>query len=484
VHVPFAVFTGRRVAVVAVLIALSFVAQVVRSAVAGSVGSSSLGAVLTQTAPAAPPNIVLIVTDDQRADTLRYMPIVRRQLGAHGVTFEHGHVVNPVCCPSRATMLTGLYSHSTGVYTNHSREPYGGFPAFSDTSTVSTWLDEAGYRTALIGKYLNGYDSSYVPPGWDRWFVTYGEGGYYDYDANSDGRLLEFGDDREDYGTTVLSDQGVRFIRSTPAADPLFLFFAPHAPHEPAVAAPGDRDAFGSLSPWRPESYDEEHVGDKPRWLRSVGRLSSRKQSEIDAFRERQIRSLVGVDRAVGRLVDTLRDEGRLRDTLIVFTSDNGMLWGEHRLFGKSVPYEEATRVPYVVRYDRAIERARVDRRHLVLNLDLAPTFAALAEIEAPGAEGRSFAPILGDPRSGWRSTFLIEHLSLNGNGAPTFCAAHTRTMLLIAYGTGERELYDLRRDPLQLRNRAGDSVYADEERALMVELRELCQPEPPGYDL
>lgn len=472
---------GRRFAILAALLAASFVVQVATSqtAVPSGLGGHSLATAGTVAAP----NVVLIVTDDQRWDTLRYMPIVRRQLGGRGVTFERSYVVNPVCCPSRATIETGQYSHGTGVYTNHPNQPYGGFPAFTDTSTVATWLDGAGYRTGLVGKYLNGYDSTYVPPGWDRWFATFGEGGYYDYEASSDGRMLEFGAAPEDYGTNVLSRQAVRFIRTTPEADPLFLFFAPHAPHEPAIAAPGDDGAFGSIPSWRPGNYDEDGVGDKPRWLRTRDRLTAAKRDEIDAFRERQIRSLAGVDRAVGRIVDALRNEDRLRDTMIVFTSDNGMLWGEHRLFGKGVPYEEALRVPYVVRFDRLIERSRVDRRHLVLNLDLAPTFAAVAGTEAPGAEGLSLVPVLSGGDSAWRSTFLIEHLSLNGNGAPTFCAAHTRTSVLIAYGTGERELYDLARDPLQLRNRAGDARYADREDRLMERLRALCRPVPPGYE-
>jgi len=476
---------GRRFATLAALVAVSSAGKVVPSDPATAAGSGSAHGGWALAAPAsAKPNIVLVVTDDQRWDTLRYMPIVRRQLGAHGVTFERGYVVNPVCCPSRATIATGQYSHGTGVYTNHPNQPYGGFPAFSDSSTVATWLDDAGYRTALVGKYLNGYDSTYVPAGWDRWFATYGNGGYYDYRATSNGRELNFGADASDYGTNVLAHRAVRFIRNTAEADPLFLFLTPHAPHEPAVAAPGDHDAYGSIPSRRPDNYDEALVADKPDWVRAVPRLTREQARGIDEFRERQIQSLAAVDRAIGRIVGALSDTDRLRDTLIVFTSDNGMLWGEHRLFGKGVPYEEALRVPYVVRYDRLIERGRVDERHLVLNLDLATTFASLAGVEAPGAEGLDLTPILRGGAPSWRSTFLIEHLSLNGHGAPTFCAVHSRARVLIAYGTGERELYNLRRDPSQLHNRAGDPRFADRERELMGSLRELCQPPPPDYEL
>ena len=141
------------------------------------------------------PDIVLILTDDQRFDTLWAMPTVRSELVAKGVRFTNGYVSNPLCCPSRTSILTGQYSHTTRVYTNHPKQPFGGFPAFHDRSTVATWLHRAGYRTALMGKYLNGYADSYVPPGWDRWFVTWDGGAYFDYSANDDGVVKTFGDD-------------------------------------------------------------------------------------------------------------------------------------------------------------------------------------------------------------------------------------------------------------------------------------------------
>ena len=158
---------------------------------------------------------MLILTDDQRFDTLWAMPTVRSELVANGIEFSNGYVSNPVCCPSRSSILTGQYSHSTGVYTNHPKQPYGGFPAFHDSSTVATWLHGAGYRTALLGKYLNGYGDSYVPPGWDHWFVTWDGGAYFDYTANEDGVLRSYGSDPQDYGTDVLIDQATGFIRST-----------------------------------------------------------------------------------------------------------------------------------------------------------------------------------------------------------------------------------------------------------------------------
>jgi arylsulfatase A-like enzyme len=428
------------------------------------------------------PNIVLILTDDQRADTLRYMPIVRRLLVRRGIAFTNGYVVNPVCCPSRASILTGSYSHSTGVYTN--RRPHGGFFGFDDESTLATWLDDAGYRTGLFGKYFNGYrHTTYVPPGWDRWFATYHGGAYLDYNAVSDGVVQRFGSDPASYGTTVLRDRAVSFIQETDPSTPVFVYWATHAPHEPATPEAVDADDFASLGSWRPRSYDESDATDKPAYVQGLPRIDADRAAEIDAFRTRQIQSLQSVDRAVRAIVAALRETGRLEDTLIVFTSDNGMLWGEHRWHRKSVPYEEAIAVPFVVRFDAMIDEPRVDD-HLVLNIDLAPTFVAAAGADAPPMEGSSLLPLLrrADPR--WRSAFLIEHVGEGPNGAPTFCAVHTDRYVLVRYQTHEEELYDLVRDPRQLVNRASWARYRSVRRELRASLRESCDPAPPGYSI
>ncbi len=426
-------------------------------------------------------DIVLILTDDQRWDTLWAMPTVRSELVANGIEFSNGYVSNPVCCPSRSSILTGQYSHSTGVYTNHPKEPFGGFPAFHDASTVATWLHDAGYRTALLGKYLNGYGDSYVPPGWDHWFVTWDGGAYFDYTANDDGILRPYGTDPEDYGTDVLIDQATNFIRSTERDQPLFMYFAPHAAHGPATPAPRDVRRFSGLEPWRPASYDESDVSDKPAYVRSHGRLSDATKATIERFRRDQYRTLVDVDRAVSEIVDALSDTGRLSNTMIVFTSDNGMLWGEHGWSSKVVPYEESIRVPFVIRDDALITSPRVDDRQ-VLNIDLAPTFADIAGISAPGAEGRSMVPLLSSSRGSWRKDFLMEHLEIGPGGVPTYCGVHSRRFVYIDYATGEEELYDLDRDPFQMTNVAASRAYGDVLRAERVRLRQLCRPRPPGF--
>lgn len=428
------------------------------------------------------PNIVLILTDDQRFDTLWAMPTVESELVGHGIDFVNGFVSNPLCCPSRASILTGEYSHTTGVYSNRSHQRYGGFAHFDDRSTVATWLQAAGYRTGLFGKYLNGYSGTYEPPGWDRWFANYHGKGYYNYTANADGELSTYGSDPADYSTTVLSQQATDFIRSTDPTQPLFLYFAPHGPHAAAIPAPGDGNAFADLAPWRPPSYDKVEPT-KPEYVRHRKSFPSSLIRSIDSFRLDQYRTLLSLDRAVASILDALDDTGRLSDTMIVFMSDNGMLWGEHGWHKKVVPYQESIRVPFVVRYDPLVASPRVDS-HLVVNVDLAPTFAALAGVSAPDAEGMSMLPMLSSPDAPWRSSFLIEHMRKNTGGVPTYCGVQTRRYEYVDYVTGEEELYDLRRDPYQLRNRADAAGYRDVKRRLRDQLARLCNPPPPGFSL
>jgi arylsulfatase A-like enzyme len=427
------------------------------------------------------PSIILFVTDDQRWDTLWAMPTVQSELIDHGIEFVNGFASNPLCCPSRASILTGVYSHLNGVYTNSRNEPYGGFAAFDDRSTVATWLDDVGYQTGLFGKYFNGYHTEYVPPGWDRWFATYGGGGYYDYSAISDGTRIQYGSDRSDYGTAVLARKTVSFINGTEPSTPLFAYFAPHAPHNPATPAPGDGASFANLPRWRPDNYNERDVSDKPAHIRRKSLLDAGERRQIDEFRRDQYRSLLSVDRAVGDIVQALEDTGRLSNTLIVFMSDNGKSWGEHRWHKKVVPYEESIRVPFVVRFDAAIAPPRVDE-HLVVNVDIAPTFVDLAGSSVTGFEGRSLVPLFASDDASWRADFLLEHMPDGDRSVPTYCGVRSTRYTYVRYATGEEELYDLARDPLQLVNRVLHDRYSDEVRDLRNRLQQLCRPTPPGY--
>jgi N-acetylglucosamine-6-sulfatase len=430
-------------------------------------------------APADPPDVVLIVTDDQRWDTLWSMPIVQRELVEPGVAFESAFVVNPICCPSRASILTGDYSHTTGVY--RQTPPFGRVEAFDDTSTLATWLDAAGYTTGLFGKYLDGYQhaalTGVVPPGWDRW-VAFVRAGYVDYKLTVDGKIRSFGANPPDHSTEVLAREAVAFLEG--ADGPVFLLFAPAAPHAPALPAPEDEDTFADLEPGRPWSFDEADVGDKPAWVRALPRLGSEGTERVDAFRRQQYRALRSVDRAVGRIVAALERTGRLENTLLLFTSDNGIHHGEHRWTRKESPYEESIRVPLVLRWDAAT-RARVPGSPLVLNIDLAPTIAEAVGLELD-VDGRSLLPLLDGRTEGWREDFLIEHME-GTNPIPTFCAVRSGAWKYVRYATGEEELYDLERDPAELENLAGRASARPTLETLRERLRELCRPAPPGFD-
>src|SRR5829696_5891255 len=347
--------------------------------------------------PAAPPrrpNLVLVVTDDLDAASVEAMPTVRALLHDQGVSFSNFFVSTPLCCPARVSLLRGQYAHNHGVLGNGG--PNGGFATFhrlgGEDSTVATWLHDAGYRTALLGKYLNGYpedtDPSYVPPGWDEWDALVAEapagGGYIDYALNENGRRVTYGHDAADYSTDVLAAKATDFIARTSGADqPFFLYLAPFAPHQPSIPAPRHAQAFAEA--WAPRSaaFNEADVSDKPSWVRARPVLSDEQVAEIDAQYRDRLRTLLAVDEMVATLVETLEATGELENTYLFFTSDNGFLLGEHRLpIGKETPYQEAVRVPLLVRGPGVPAGTAVDS--LALNVDLAPTLAELASVPVP----------------------------------------------------------------------------------------------------
>jgi N-acetylglucosamine-6-sulfatase len=432
------------------------------------------------------PNILFIVTDDQRWDTLWAMPNVQAELVQRGVTFEHAHVVTPLCCPSRAAILTGQYAHTNGVYGNHNSRPHGGFNAFDDTTTVATVLHDAGYRTALIGKYLNGYGEAdadqppdYVPPGWDTWrAILYDGDQYYNWTQN-DERTVTI---QPDYVTDVLGEQALSFMDRGEDQRPWFLEWTPPAPHAQAIPEPDHETAFDALPPWRPESYDERNVSDKPKWLRETNRLGNAEKTYIDKFREDQYETLLSVDDEIGLMIGHLKQTKELNNTIIVFTSDNGYFWGEHREHGKNLPYEEATRVPYVVRYDRI--GARGTTSALAANIDFAPTFADAAGTQMPNADGVSLLPLLRGDVPDLRRWHLIEQMKIADSpavGVSSWCMLQGKNFTFTHYDTDEEEFYNLVDDPLQLHNGIGQHRYQDRIRRYRHALRNVCRPLPPG---
>jgi arylsulfatase A-like enzyme len=437
------------------------------------------------------PNVVIILTDDQRYDTLAAMPKVQRDIVGKGVKFNQGFVVNSLCCPSRTSILTGNYSHTTEIWKDS--PPYGGFEWFTnqtgdDQSTLATWLHRDGYRTGLFGKYLNGYldqaAAGYIPPGWDQW-NAFDRAGYYNYKMFVRNDLRQFGDRRSDYSTSVLADQATSFIKDTKNA-PFFMYFAPYAPHRPAEPSEQFEHAFKNIDPWRPPNYDERDVTDKPAFIRKDrDRLTKKKRRAIDRFRIRQYQTLLSADQAVGQLIKTLKETGELENTVIFYLSDNGLAWGENRWSSKKVAYESSIRIPFVVRYDGLNARSGTDQSHMVLNIDVAPTIVDLTGTRAPAMDGQSIVPLLEGSAEDWRSDFLIEHMAKKKTQPPpTYCAVRSERYLYVYYATGEEELYNLERDPGELRNRINDPALDIVRTTMQTRLKDLCKPHPPGLHI
>lgn len=417
------------------------------------------------------PNIIIILTDDQPYQTLQYMPNVQKELVAKGIDFTNAYVTTPLCCPSRASILTGQYVHNHGVKTN--RAPIGGATVFDDSSTLPMWLQAGGYRTALIGKYLNDYNAlpeGYIPPGWDEWdaFVLKDadKDFYYGYTLSENGTTVQYGFDPEDYSTDVLSGKAVDFIRENSDV-PFFLMFNAYSPHQPYLAADRHKDLFkiydDTFARYNPPDYFEADLTDKPAWLNSYEPQSA---DYVEKVYQRMLRSLMSVDDAVGELVNTLEKENIRDNTVIIFMSDNGFALGNHRLIGKACPYETCIHVPLVISYPQKITASRADP-NLILNIDLAPTLADLAGVaDHPTFDGESFLPLIEDPSAQWRDGFLIEQYQDDGEDrsmtslVPAYVGFRTDEWKYIEYETGERELYHLLDDPFELNNLAGLPEY------------------------
>ena len=468
----------------------AFVAALLASACASSGGKTPPKAPAAKSgreARTARPNILLILTDDMDAKDVQYMPQLRRHLTARGTTFSNAFVTYSVCAPSRASILTGQYAHNHGVMEN--RPPTGSFRRFfeegREASTVATWLRSAGYRTGLIGKYVNRYplprNLAYVPPGWDDWrgyfdWASAADGRvYYEYDLNENGRVVRYGDEDKDYLTDVLRDKALDFLSRTGDDQPFFLYLAPFAPHWPVQPAERHSGLFPDLKAPRTPDYNEEDVSDKPAWVRELPLLSPEIVQATDELFRKRVQSLQAVDEMIEALVKALEARSLLQHTFIVFTSDNGFQLGGHRMdHGKGDPYDESIRVPLVVR-GPGVAAGR-NQPMLALNIDLAPTFAAIAGAATPDTvDGRSLLRALtGRPsQREWRSDFLVELRSKEEAGISDYAALRSNEHLYVEYDTGERELYDMQKDPHQLQSLGKTAEPALVER-LSARLHEL----------
>jgi len=449
-----------------------------------------LGACSASPQPSQPqsrPNVVVLLTDDQTIESMRVMAGVRAELAAAGTTFNRSFVSNPLCCPSRATLYTGQYTHNHGVIGN--RPPEGGYGRLDKSEWLPLWLQRAGYHTVHIGKFMNRYgqDSppTEVPPGWSEWYTSVDPSTYRfrGYLLNENGVVRGY--DR--YSTDEYSDRAVEAVaRLAPSSEPFFLSVAWLAPHSGGPRDPDDpqglvtpmpaarhRDLFAGEPLPRSPAFNEADVSDKPSFIRRRPRLSPERVAAVQENYQQELESLLAVDEGVVRVVDALRATGELDDTLIVFTSDNGFFHGEHRVpYGKVMVYEPSIRVPLIMRGPGVPAGAR--RRQLVTNADLAPTILEAAGARPAGRvpDGRSLFPLLEDRGLAWGRELLVE--GAPGIQAVAYAALRNERFVYAEHDNGERELYDLRSDPHQLDSVEGDPAYADVEAGLAERLAAL----------
>jgi N-acetylglucosamine-6-sulfatase len=423
------------------------------------------------------PNIVFVLTDDFSLNLVRYMPHVLA-MQRSGLSFDNYFVSDSLCCPSRSSIFTGNFPHDTMVFDNVG--PHGGFRQFFDRGeeqhTFAVALQNAGYNTALMGKYLNGYGQkrgtvpglpfTYVPPGWSEWDV--GGWGYpeFNYTLNEDGTVVPYGHQPSDYLTDVIAGKGVQFIDSSAAeGKPFFLELATFAPHSPYTPAPRDANDFPGLQAPEPPNFDALPTN-PPGWLAGRPPLTTPQLARINTVFRRRAQAVQAIDQMIGRIEGALSANGLADNTYIVFSSDNGLHTGEYRLMpGKMTAYDTDIHVPLIVTGPGIPPGTSTNA--MAENIDLAKTFAQIAGTDVP-SDGHSLMSLFGGlTPADWRNAILVEHQGPDrhpedpdfqepASGNPTtYEAMRTGEFLYVEYSDGEREFYDLRDDPFELHNLA-----------------------------
>lgn len=425
------------------------------------------------------PNFVVVLSDDQSQATFnrRVMPKTFRLLGAHGTAFPNSVVSSNLCCPARAGILTGDYPHNTGVVNNHP-----GYPDLTDPESIlPAWLQASGYRTGLVGKFMNGYDEAEPAPGFDYWQDVYGNPAYYGYRLSDNGQVEKFGDAPHDYLTRVLTTRADEFIQHASGRRPFFLWLSYYAPHlakgfggrcsgNAPTPDPRDAGAFRHTGAPSTPAFNERRIGDKRPKIAEQPRLDAKQIREEKRNLGCSMAAMRGVDRGIGQLVRTLRASGEDRDTVILFVADNGTFYGEHRIFkGKGDPYEEGIHVPILARVPPEVlgQHPAPTVPEPVANVDLAPTMLDLASARPCSAsgqcrevDGRSIVPLLrGQPSARARDRGILLQVGPGCNG---YDGIRTARYTYVEYRGTEapggctvesRELFDLKRDPYELRS-------------------------------
>ena len=489
------------------------------------------------------PNILVILTDDQTADELSptAMPITYGSVKGGGTEFSRFYASYPICCPARATLLSGQYMHDHRIRGNV--PPLGGHEEVrlrgSEATWLPTWLNAAGYDTAHVGKYLNGYgddNNALVPPGWDEWYGQLSAfdrdevGGklYYNYQLLEKGMLgpattKTYGATTADYQTDVLQEKALDVLDDFNATtNPFYLEFAVSAPHFPFTPASKYIGSMAAATLPPLSARNEKDISDKPAFLRqdASGRLKAATLATLDGQRRMRLEMLRSVDDAVGALLGKLATQGRLANTYVIFTSDNGYFFGEHRIIaGKYLPYEPSSRVPFVIRGPGI--PPGLSTPELSANIDVAPTIAAIAGATPTiPVDGRSLLPFATDiaarsdrpllfeadigPGLGTRGIGLkprrravarlglfgargvtnleqesgARRMAANGDHAPAYRSIRTNRYLMTIYSSGEIELYDMINDPAQLTSLGKSKRYAKVRKVLLRRLLSLsgCQ--------
>ena len=530
-----------------------------RRLTAVTVGAGLLGALVSLPGqapadpPAARPNVILITTDDQTLEEMRVLARTSSWIGGRGASFDRAYISYPLCCPARASILSGQYMHNNGVRGNGG--PQGGWQAFrgggTEARALPVWLQNAGYHTVQIGKYMNGWGPPPVPPGWDEWYGKFSEFDsalhgariYYSYrlyeDPPADGGVpcpsgspaapgepftCHYGNSGADYQTDVLRDKAVEAIHRLGGEEdprrPFFINLAFNAPHSPYIPAPRHWGHYAGLPIEEPRGLNEKRIGDKPRFLRRLPKLGKRKRRINEERRRTRLEMLLSVDEAVDAVGRALAAENELTNTYLIFTSDNGYFSGEHRIRqGKYLPHEPSSHVPLLLSGPGI--PAGVVSEELVSNVDIAETIRNMAGAQAAlPQDGRSLLPFAASPDLQTRRPLLLEGDTgpgIDDEGvegpdeadarrlrkfrkklkrqkaklrkrckrlkrkspkrallcfkrgvkdleqeptdsaydlrAPAYRALRTDRYLLTLYATGEVELYDMKRDPHQLRS-------------------------------
>jgi len=414
-------------------------------------------------------NIVFIITDDQRADTIWAMENVKKELANKGTTFTNAIVTTPLCCPSRSGLFTGFNAYDTNVMNNFA--PKGGATTFDDTNTIALELQKNGYKTAMIGKYLNNYFevlAPYIPPGWDT-FINVEKGNWFKYDyvrgsssssSPSTGQILH----STEYNTYFIRDEALKFIDNN-ADKPFFLYWSPKAPHGPATAAPEDLNKFLDYKYESPNLYETD-VSDKPEYVRNkeYEDTDEEKDEAGKDFPIKQLQSIQAVDRSIKEIINKLEEKNLLDKTIIIFAGDNGYMWGEHGLWKKGPPYEESIKVPLIIKTPTS--KKSTSEEIVAMNIDVPTTILWYAGINKKTG-GLNLNQLIENKKSEWRKGTVMQYWGnrpydkeSKNTGTTDWAGYRTKDMKYIEYVTGEKEFYDLSKDPYELENQINNPSY------------------------